>query len=380
MTQPQASGARERMRIMRTPKSVDIDITDRCNLRCRYCYFFNSAADVKDLPKEEWLAFFEELNRCAVTEVCLAGGEPFIREDLKDILAGIVRNRMRFRLLSNGTLIEDDIAAFIASTRRCDHVQVSIDGSIPITHDSFRGKGSFYKAVEGIRCLQRHNLPVAVRVTIHRQNVQDLENIAKLLLEDIGLPSFSTNSAGYMGLCQKNNEQVQLTTADRHLAMTTLLKLVAKYGGRISAAAGPLAEAQGWREMELARRQGLGSLPGRGYLVGCGCTFDKLAVRADGVIVPCNMLSHIALGRINEDSLADIWQNHPALWKIRERRAIPLSLFDFCRGCSYINYCTGNCPALAYTLLGEVDHPSPDACLRKYLAEGGQLPEEEVES
>lgn len=380
MTQPQASGARERMRIMRTPKSVDIDITDRCNLRCRYCYFFNSAADVKDLPKEEWLAFFEELNRCAVTEVCLAGGEPFIREDLKDILAGIVRNRMRFRLLSNGTLIEDDIAAFIASTRRCDHVQVSIDGSIPITHDSFRGKGSFYKAVEGIRCLQRHNLPVAVRVTIHRQNVQDLENIAKLLLEDIGLPSFSTNSAGYMGLCQKNNEQVQLTTADRHLAMTTLLKLVAKYGGRISAAAGPLAEAQGWREMELARRQGLGSLPGRGYLVGCGCTFDKLAVRADGVIVPCNMLSHIALGRINEDSLADIWQNHPALWKIRERRAIPLSLFDFCRGCSYINYCTGNCPALAYTLLGEVDHPSPDARLRKYLAEGGQLPEEEVES
>ncbi len=379
MTQPAASGAQERPRVMRTPKSVDIDITDRCNLRCRYCYFFNSAADVKDLPKEEWLAFFEELNRCAVTEVCLAGGEPFIREDLRDILTGIVRNRMRFRLLSNGTLIEDGIAAFIASTRRCDHVQVSIDGSIPITHDSFRGKGSFYKAVEGIRCLQRHGVPVAVRVTIHRQNVHDLENIAKLLLEDIGLPSFSTNSAGYMGLCQKNNEQVQLTTADRQLAMTTLLKLIAKYGGRISATAGPLAEAQGWLEMERARRQGLESLPGCGHLVGCGCTFNKLAVRADGVIVPCNMLSHIELGRINKDSLADIWQNHAALWKIRERRAIPLSRFDFCRGCAYISYCTGNCPALAYTLLGEVDHPSPDACLRKYLEEGGRLPEEEVQ-
>ena len=376
MTEAAAGGGRERMRVMRTPKSVDIDITDRCNLRCRYCYFYTSPADVKDLPQEEWLRFFDELNRCAVTTVCLAGGEPFIREDLQDILAGVVRNRMRYSILSNGTLINDDIVSYIASTRRCDYVQVSIDGSIPITHDSFRGQGSFFRAVEGIRCLQRNKVPVAVRVTIHRQNVHDLENIAKLLLEDIGLPSFSTNSAGYMGLCQKNTEQVQLSTEDRHLAMTTLLKLIEKYGERISATAGPLAEARGWREMEEARRRGLESLPGRGCLVGCGCTFDKIAVRADGVIVPCNMLSHIELGRINVDSLASIWLNHASMWKIRERRSIPLSRFEFCRGCEYINYCTGNCPALAYSLLGEVDHPSPDACLRKYLAEGGKLTEE----
>jgi SynChlorMet cassette radical SAM/SPASM protein ScmE len=375
MSQSVAAAQGKRERIMRTPKAVDIDITDRCNLRCRYCYFFTSSADVKDLPPAEWLTFFEELNRCSVTAVTLAGGEPFIREDLKEILAGIVRNRMRFSLLSNGTLIKDDIAEFIASTGRCDYVQVSIDGSIPITHDSFRGKGSFYQAVEGIRCLQRHKVPAAVRVTIHRRNVHDLENIAKLLLEDIGLPSFTTNSAGYMGLCQKNTDQVQLTTEDRHLAMVTLLKLVKKYGGRISAAAGPLAEAQGWLEMERARREG-GSIPGRGHLVGCGCTFSKLAVRADGVIVPCNMLSHIELGRINRDSLDEIWQNHPALWKIRERRSIPLTQFDFCNGCVYIESCTGNCPALAYAMIGQVDHPSPDACLRKYLEEGGKLPEE----
>jgi len=375
MTQPVAAAREMRARIMRTPKSVDIDITDRCNLRCRYCYFFTSSADVKDLPLAEWLTFFEELNRCAVTAVTLAGGEPFIREDLREIVAGIVRSRMRFSLLSNGTLIKDGIAEYIASTGRCDYVQVSIDGSIPITHDSFRGKGSFHQAVEGIRCLQRHKISVAVRVTIHRKNVRDLENIAKLLLEDIGLPAFTTNSAGYMGLCQKNTEQVQLTTEDRHLAMTTLLKLVKKYGGRISAAAGPLAEAQGWLEMEQTRREG-GFMPGRGYLVGCGCTFSKLAVRADGVIVPCNMLSHIELGRINRDSLAEIWQNHSALWKLRERRSIPLTQFDFCKGCVYINSCTGNCPALAYAMLGQVDHPSPDACLRKYLEEGGKLPEE----
>jgi len=367
----------EEIRVMRTPKSVDIDITDRCNLRCQYCYFYTSPADIKqDLSLENWLRFFEELNRCAVLEVCLAGGEPFIREDLKEILEGIVRNKMRYNILSNGTLITDGIAEFIASTRRCNHVQVSIDGSIPITHDSFRGKGNFYKAIEGIRRLQRYKVAVAVRVTIHRQNVGDLENIAKLLLEEIGLPGFSTNSAGFMGLCQKNTEQVQLTTEERRLAMNTLLALTKKYPGRVSAQAGPLAEAQGWLEMEKARREGLDSIPGRGYLVGCGCTFSKIAVRTDGVIVPCNMLSHIELGRINHDQLEEVWQKNEELWKIRKRRSIPLKEFEFCKDCVYINYCTGNCPALAYVLVGEVDHPSPDACLRKYLEGGGKLPTE----
>lgn len=64
--------------IIRTPRSVDIDITNRCNLRCRYCYHFSSAGDVDmDLPKAEWLSFFKELNQCAVMNVNLAGGEPF---------------------------------------------------------------------------------------------------------------------------------------------------------------------------------------------------------------------------------------------------------------------------------------------------------------
>lgn len=233
--------------------------------------------------------------------------------------------------------------------------------------------------MQGIRTLQRNGVSAAVRVTIHRQNVRDLDNIARLLLEEIGLPSFSTNSAGYMGLCQKNTDQVQLTSEERHLAMTTLLKLVKKYEGRISAQAGPLAEGRDWLKMEKARRDALDSLPEGGRLTGCGCPFSKIAVRTDGVYVPCNMLSHIELGRINRDSLQDIWQNHPELWKIRERRSKALGDFEFCRGCPYLNYCTGNCPALAYALLGQVDHPSPDACLRKYLGEGGRLPEESPE-
>jgi SynChlorMet cassette radical SAM/SPASM protein ScmE len=336
------------MKLMKTPRSVDLSITNRCNLRCTYCSHFSGAGDVEqDLPREEWLQFFQELNGCAV---------------MNDIL-------------SNGTLITDEMAAFLAATGRCDGVQVSIDGSVPTTHDACRGEGNFLKAMQGIKSLQKHNVSVSVRVTIHRKNVRDLENVAKLLLEEVGLPSFSTNAASYMGLCRQNAEQVQLTAAERSLAMETLLELEKKYNGRISATAGPLAEGKSWLEMERVRREGRDTIPGCGYLSGCNGPLNTLAVRADGVMVPCGQMSHIELGRINQDGLEKVWQENSKLKRLRERHKISLKEFEFCQGCEYMNYCTGNCPALAYTILGIENHPSPDACLKRFLEAGGRLPE-----
>jgi len=367
------------MKIMRTPKYVDIGITNRCNLRCRYCSHFTSASDVtEDLPTQEWLRFFEELNLCAVMKVTLEGGEPFCREDIKEVIAGIVKNRMRFRILSNGTLITDEIAAFLASTWRCDDVQVSIDGSRPATHDTMRGVGTFRKAVDGIEKLRKHNVKVTVRVTIHKENLNDLERIAEFLLEEIGLPSFGTNAACYMGLCRKNKEVVSLEAEERSLAMKKLLDLNRRYNNRIGGMAGPLAEARNWAGMERSRRENRESIPGRGYLTGCRGPMKTIGVRADGIIVPCTQLCNIELGRINKDDLKEIWQSHPELEKMRGRYAIPLSKFEFCRDCSYMHYCTGNCPALAYTMLGDPYHPSPDACLKRFLEAGGRLPNEEL--
>jgi SynChlorMet cassette radical SAM/SPASM protein ScmE len=364
------------MKLMKTPRSVDLSITNQCNLRCTYCSHFTGAGDVgQDLPKEEWLQFFEELNRCVVMNVTIGGGEPFFRQDLPELIEGIFRNRMRFNILSNGTLITEEMADFLASTGRCDGVQVSIDGSVPTTHDACRGEGNFHKAMQGIKSLRKYNVPVPVRVTVHKHNVRDLENVAKLLLEEVGLPSFSTNAASYMGLCRQNAEQVQLTAEDRSLAMETLLKLEKKYNGRISATAGPLAEGRDWLEMEKACQQKIEMIPGRGHLSGCNGPMEKLAVRADGVIVPCDQMSHVELGRINRDNLQEVWQEHAALKRLRERHKIALSDFEFCKGCEYINYCTGNCPALAYTILGKENHPSPDACLKRFLEAGGRLPE-----
>jgi SynChlorMet cassette radical SAM/SPASM protein ScmE len=365
------------MRLMRTPKAVDILVTNHCNLSCSYCCHKTSPGETEnELSTRDWLVFFSELNRHAVMDLVIQGGEPFTRKDLKALIEGIVNNRMRFSILSNGTLITDDMAGFIASTGRCNSIQISIDGSTAEIHDSCRGNGNFKRALEGIQTLRQHGIPVQVRATIHRHNVADLAGIAELLLEDMGLPGFATNAASYMGLCRQNSDDLLLTAADRTLAMRSLIKLNKRYNGRISAAAGPLREAAMWTEMERARKAGKASMPGRGYLKGCGGVMSKLGVRPDGVLVPCTQLSHIALGRINRDDLRQIWNNNPELHRLRNRRAIPLNEFDFCAECPYIPYCTGNCPAISYNLTGKADHPSPDACLKRFLEAGGRLPDD----
>ena len=363
----------ENRRLMRTPKSVDLDITSRCNLKCKYCFHRTSPADTGgELPASDWIQFIEELGRCAVMDVTLGGGEPFIRDDLPKIIDAIVKNRMRFSILSNGGLITPAIASYIASTGRCNYVQISVDGSNAEVHERIRGPGSFQGAVSGIKILQSAGVNVTSRVTIHRYNLADLENIAHFLLDEIGMGSISTNSACYLGLARENEEEVSLTPDEQCIAMERILTLAKRYNNRITAAAGPLSLGRNYQEMENARIS-RATIPGRGYLTGCGCMWSKMAVRPDGMMVPCGMLAHIELGRINEVPLTDIWQHHPEFTRLRERYKIPLSTFPECRDCGYQMMCTGNCPASGYTRTGNVYAPSPDGCLKKFLEDGGRI-------
>jgi SynChlorMet cassette radical SAM/SPASM protein ScmE len=285
----------------------------------------------------------------------------------------IVANRMRFSILTNGWLVTDEIAARLARTGRCNAVQVSVDGPCAEVHDVCRGEGSFDHAVEGIRLLQLHRVPVTVRVTIHRFNVQYLRETAEFLLKELAVPALSTNAAGYLGSCRTHAAGLLLGTGEKQLAMEILLALRERYPGRIIATAGPMAEAVLWSRMERARSENLAGFRDGGCLTACRCPTSRLAVRADGTYVPCMMLAHMALGRINRDSLIRVWRGSEGLNRLRRREAIPLSEFGFCAGCDYIPYCTGNCPALAYTMTGEVDHPAPDACLRSFLMSGGSV-------
>jgi Fe-coproporphyrin III synthase len=362
-------------RLMRSPRRVLIEITAKCNLRCRYCsHFDNPGVPEVDLPTNDWLTFFDELGRLAVMEVILSGGEPFCRRDLQALLSGIVANRMRFSILSNGALINEEIAAFVAATGRCHYIQISLDGSQPSSHDAGRGKGAFEGAVRGLRILKRHGISSRSRITIHRHNIDDLEATADFLLGELGAVGIGTNTASFLGSCRDNADDLLLDADGRQRAMEILARLHRRWPGRITANAGPGADLFMWNRMLQARRAGAAGFDSGGRLTACGCPTAEISVRSDGAIIPCSLLGHMAMGRINRDSLAEIWTDHPQLNALRHRRAIPLDGFETCRDCGFRTYCTGNCPALALTMTGEIDRPSPDGCLRRFLASGGSVP------
>ncbi|MBN1879713.1 SynChlorMet cassette radical SAM/SPASM protein ScmE [bacterium] len=362
-----------------SPMMFDLSLTGRCNLKCAYCFYADEMVGRTDLPLESWLQFFRELKALAVRHVTLSGGEVFIRSDLWQLIDAIIEARMRYSILSNGTLITEKTLEQVVSGKRpyrMDSIQISIDGSCSEIHDKSRGRGSFSKALRSLKMLKEAGLPVVVRVTVNRHNVDDLENTARLLIEEIGLSGFGTNDAMPMGAGCAHQGSITLTPDQRIKAMRTLVMLEKRYPGGISALAGSLAEWHMFRDMEKAKASGHKSERWRmGTLSSCGCMFQKLAVHHDGMIAPCNMLADASLGYINETLIKDVWQNHPLLKEMRNRATIPMSDVSGCRDCEWIPYCNGGCPGVEYTRTGQMNRANPDSCYRMFIEQTGGLPD-----
>lgn len=198
--------------------------------------------------------------------------------------------------------------------------------------------------------------------------MDDLDNIARLLLEDVGLNGFSTNDAMPMGAGCDNQAGITLLPQQLLQAMKTLVRLEKQYDGRITAMAGPLAKWKSYGEMEHAKASGDMATRWRmGYLTACGCVFNKLAVHHDGVITPCDMLAGLELGRINRDPITTIWKTHPILKALKNRRQISMTSVPGCEDCEWAPYCNGSCPGLAYTMTGDFNMANPHDCYRSFL-------------
>ena len=71
------------------------------------------------MPAARWHALFEELGRLGVQSVCLSGGEVFTRPYLFELIDGVIANRMRYSILTNGTLITEETLKEFAKGKRC---------------------------------------------------------------------------------------------------------------------------------------------------------------------------------------------------------------------------------------------------------------------
>lgn len=172
-------------------------VTDRCNMRCDHCMFWQRIDD----PGPEMS--LEEIQKLARTTpplqtLAVTGGEPFLRKDLDRIVESFFRDNHthHIQINTNGLLLDRMMQlpklGLAEKYGKFLSYQVSLDG-LEETHDDLRAlPGSFKKIVGNLRELVKlqPEIPgfrVTVLTNINKRNYDQIETIARLLHEDIGV-------------------------------------------------------------------------------------------------------------------------------------------------------------------------------------------------
>jgi MoaA/NifB/PqqE/SkfB family radical SAM enzyme len=175
------------------PTRLVMDITRRCNLRCKMCSTWKTEAAHEITPAEvrHVLGQMPGLLWLDVT-----GGEPFLRRDAVELFAAVLDATPALRVLhfqTNGWFGDRAVeVAELVRTRRPELeliVTVSIDGP-PETHDAVRGReGSFARALATFRTLRaRPDCATYVGTTVTPFNADQVEALGELLQRE--LPDF----------------------------------------------------------------------------------------------------------------------------------------------------------------------------------------------
>ena len=156
-------------------------VTARCNLRCRHC-FYHREVDRADRESELTLEEYRALSASmeSIMGAVFAGGEPFIRRDLAEIirLFQVNNDLLVAGIATNGQLTASTIRQTERMCRadrgRIVNVGVSIDG-FRDEHDRIRGEGAFDRALRTLKELQRlsrshGNLHLTVTTVVNGEN------------------------------------------------------------------------------------------------------------------------------------------------------------------------------------------------------------------
>ncbi len=159
-----------------------------CNLRCSYCVAKSSPnAARRALGLANVQRLVDEATALGFSEVFFTGGEPFILNDIYDMLAYSTA-RVKTTVLTNGMILRgprlERLGAIAHDNLR---VQVSLDGATADDHDAYRGHGSWEKTLEGIRLLQGRGFRVRLSTTETPVNSPRLADICELH-RSLGIP------------------------------------------------------------------------------------------------------------------------------------------------------------------------------------------------
>lgn len=164
---------------MSAPLKISMNITKKCNLRCKQCFSNSGVIQDVELTTEDLKKLFDDMNKYGTFFICIGGGEPFTRPDLFDILEYGKSKQLAISVVSNGLLINEET---IEKLNNCslDTLWISLDG-LKENHENLRGVGTFDKTLHTLDLLKKYYKgKTAIRISINKYNYVECEELIRL--------------------------------------------------------------------------------------------------------------------------------------------------------------------------------------------------------
>jgi len=153
----------------RFPLNVFIAVTNKCNLKCDYCYgeYYNRK-NFREFTTDELIDILKTIKKMGCIFLRLQGGEPLLRKDIKILVETAKSLNLNTDLLTNAILIPKHIDTI----KMLDSICISLDGS-KFINDKNRGTDTFEKIVEGIDICKSEKIPTRINAVITNDTTID---------------------------------------------------------------------------------------------------------------------------------------------------------------------------------------------------------------
>ena len=292
------------------PEELYLEVTNRCNLRCRTCpQFFGMAESSADLTLERFEAVVAQFPR--LRRVVLHGiGEPLLNPHLPEMIRRLKQRDAYVLFNSNGLLLRGRRTLELVLSG-LDELRVSIDSASPETYRRVRGVDGFGRILENIRRLsavkeaQGSETPrVSLWMTGLRSNVGELPDLVRTA-HAVGVREVYLQRLVYSdrGLARAEESLYGKCDDSETAAVTRAVELAAELGV-VLRGSGEVQPAD-----QVAGRDGPNA-PRR----ACQRPWKLTYVTANGQVLPCCIApftgapySSIVLGNLFAQPLAEVW-------------------------------------------------------------------------
>lgn len=169
------------------PKWAVVEITDKCNFNCEWCYMGCRVTKVgKCMTKHTFSMILHILQNAGIIQVTLGGGEPLIHPNLIEFVSLVKQKNMIVHIISNGWFIDEPMAIKLGNAG-ADQVQMNIDSVNPEKHDAIRGiKGSHARTLKAFQYIKKAGITGVCQTVLTTRNIDEIKDII-ILARNLGI-------------------------------------------------------------------------------------------------------------------------------------------------------------------------------------------------